>query len=109
MCRIRSSSATCPPRPSACSNAPCTSAGTTLVKVAHHGSADQDPGLYEAIRARVALVSVGAGNDYGHPRRETLDLLAATGAQAVRTDQRGRILLGLRGGELQVWTERRTG
>ena len=78
----------------------------TVVKVAHHGSADQDPGLYEAIGARVAVISVGADNDYGHPRRETLDLLAATGAQAVRTDQQGRILLGLHDGELQIWTER---
>ncbi|WP_337005114.1 MULTISPECIES: ComEC/Rec2 family competence protein [unclassified Microbacterium] len=80
-----------------------------VVKVAHHGSADQDPGLYEAIGARVAVISVGADNDYGHPRQETLDVLAATGAQVVRTDQRGRILLGLHDGELQIWTERRSG
>ncbi|MCK8465765.1 ComEC/Rec2 family competence protein [Microbacterium sp. KSW4-16] len=80
--------------------------GYDVVKVAHHGSADQDPGLYEALRARVALFSVGADNDYGHPRVETLDLLTATGAQDLRTDQQGRILLGVHGDELQVWTER---
>ncbi|WP_244093453.1 MULTISPECIES: ComEC/Rec2 family competence protein [unclassified Microbacterium] len=80
--------------------------GYDVVKVAHHGSADQDPGLYEALRARVALFSVGADNDYGHPRIETLDLLTATGAQDLRTDQQGRILLGVHGDELQVWTER---
>ncbi|WP_292764125.1 ComEC/Rec2 family competence protein [Microbacterium sp. UBA3486] len=80
-----------------------------VVKVAHHGSADQDPGLYEAMRPRVALFSVGADNDYGHPRSETLDLLAATGAHVLRTDDRGRILLGLRDGELQVWTEKPAG
>ncbi|QEA29817.1 MBL fold metallo-hydrolase [Microbacterium sp. CBA3102] len=79
--------------------------GYDVVKVAHHGSADQDPGLYEALRARVALFSVGADNDYGHPRSETLDLLTATGAQDLRTDQQGRILLGVHGDELQVWTE----
>ncbi|MFK0241788.1 ComEC/Rec2 family competence protein [Microbacterium sp. NPDC090281] len=77
-----------------------------VVKVAHHGSADQDPGLYEAIQARVALFSVGADNDYGHPRAETLDLLAASGAHTLRTDEQGRILLGLRDDELEVWTER---
>lgn len=77
-----------------------------VVKVAHHGSADQDAGLYEAVQAPVALFSVGADNDYGHPRVETLDLLAATGAQTLRTDQQGRILLGVRAGELRVWTER---
>ena len=77
-----------------------------VVKVAHHGSADQEPGLYEAVQARVALFSVGADNDYGHPRVETLDLVSATGAQALRTDQQGRVLLGTRDGELQMWTER---
>ncbi|WAA64676.1 ComEC/Rec2 family competence protein [Microbacterium oxydans] len=77
-----------------------------VVKVSHHGSADQAPELYEAVQARAALVSVGADNDYGHPRTETLDLLGATGARTLRTDQHGRILLGLHDGELQVWTER---
>ena len=80
-----------------------------VVKVAHHGSADQDPGLYEAIRPRVALFSVGADNDYGHPRSETIDLLTATGAHVLRTDRQGRILLGIRDGELQAWTEKGTG
>ncbi|WP_258132350.1 ComEC/Rec2 family competence protein [Microbacterium sp. MYb62] len=76
-----------------------------VVKVAHHGSADQEPSLYEAIRAQAALFSAGADNDYGHPRSETVDLLTSTGAHVLRTDERGRILLGLREGELQVWTE----
>ena len=78
----------------------------TVVKVAHHGSADQDAGLYEAIQGDAALFSVGADNDYGHPRSETLGLLEATGAHVLRTDERGRILLGLRDRELQVWTEK---
>ena len=77
-----------------------------VVKVAHHGSADQDPGLYETTAPRVALLSVGADNDYGHPRSETLGLLAAGGARVLRTDEQGRILLGVREGLLQIWTER---
>lgn len=77
-----------------------------VVKVAHHGSADQDPDLYQALATRAALFSVGADNDYGHPRTETLELLAASGARVLRTDERGRILLGLRDGELRVWTEK---
>lgn len=77
-----------------------------VVKVSHHGSADQDPGLYDAVQARVALVSVGADNDYGHPRRETLDLLEAAGSRVLRTDEQGRVLLGLGDGELRVWTEK---
>ncbi len=77
-----------------------------VVKVAHHGSADQDSGLYERIRPVVALFSVGAGNEYGHPRAETLALAESVGAVELRTDQEGRLLLALRDGELAVWTER---
>ncbi len=77
-----------------------------VVKVAHHGSADQDAGLYATLSPSVALFSVGVDNDYGHPRDETLDLVAATGAVALRTDLQGRILVGRREGELVVWTER---
>lgn len=77
-----------------------------VVKVAHHGSADQDPGLYEAVRATAAIFSAGAENDYGHPRDAALDMLTATGAHNLRTDTQGRILLGIRDEELQVWTER---
>lgn len=77
-----------------------------VVKVAHHGSADQDAGLYDAAQATAAIFSAGADNDYGHPREETLDLLGATGAHLLRTDTQGRILLGIRDGRLQVWTER---
>lgn len=77
----------------------------TVVKVAHHGSADQDRELYEALDPTVAVFSAGADNDYGHPREETLDLLTTTGAHNLRTDQHGRVLLGIREGELQVWTD----
>ncbi len=78
----------------------------TVVKVAHHGSADQDPGLYEAVDPAAAIFSAGADNDYGHPRADALDMLTATGSLNLRTDTQGRVLLGLRGDELQVWTEK---
>ena len=78
----------------------------TIVKVAHHGSADQHPPLYQSIRPRAALVSVGADNDYGHPRAETIDPLHALGAAVLRTDERGQILLGMREGELAIWTSK---
>ena len=78
----------------------------TVVKVAHHGSGDQDPGLYDAVDPTVAIFSAGADNDYGHPRDETLDVLAATGALLLRTDTQGRVLIGIREEQLQVWTEK---
>ncbi|MFS0893956.1 ComEC/Rec2 family competence protein [Microbacterium sp. 179-I 3D3 NHS] len=76
-----------------------------VVKVAHHGSADQDPGLYAIVRADAAIYSAGADNDYGHPRDEALELATANGSHVLRTDTQGRILLGVRDGALQVWTE----
>jgi competence protein ComEC len=68
-------------------------AGTTVdvVKVAHHGSANQFPGLYTRLRPRVAVVEVGEANDYGHPAASTLDLLAAAGARVLRTDTGGDV------------------
>ncbi len=78
----------------------------SVVKVAHHGSADQDPGLYDSVDPTIAIFSAGVDNDYGHPRQDTLDLLTATGAHVLRTDTQGRILVGIREEELQVWTER---
>jgi competence protein ComEC len=79
-----------------------------VVKVAHHGSADQAAGLYEQLDATVGLVGVGADNDYGHPTDALLDLLAASGTTALRTDVDGLILIapGDRPGEVDVWTSR---
>ncbi len=62
-----------------------------VIKVAHHGSRLQDPTLLTAVRAPVALISVGAGNTYGHPAPGTLKLLLAAGCQVFRTDQRGDV------------------
>ncbi|MFT4307669.1 MAG: ComEC/Rec2 family competence protein, partial [Microbacterium sp.] len=76
-----------------------------VVKVAHHGSADQDPGLYAALGARVGVISVGADNRYGHPRAETVDLLASLGISVARTDQDGLVLLDDAEG-LTWWRER---
>ncbi|MEE2814334.1 MAG: ComEC/Rec2 family competence protein [Actinomycetota bacterium] len=77
-----------------------------VVKVAHHGSRDQEPALYAQIAAPAALISVGAENDYGHPREEALALLEAAGSRALRTDRRWLVLLGEAEGRLVVWTER---
>lgn len=64
-----------------------------LVKVAHHGSRRQHPGLYEQLGADLALVPVGQENSFGHPTAQTLDLLEATGAQVLRTDVHGTVVL----------------
>ncbi|WP_434975667.1 ComEC/Rec2 family competence protein [Streptomyces bluensis] len=62
-----------------------------VVKVAHHGSAYQDPDLIRAVAPRLALISVGADNLYGHPAPSTLAALRAGGATVMRTDEDGAI------------------
>ena len=46
----------------------------------------------------VAVISVGAGNDYGHPAAATLTALASRGFQILRTDLDGDIAVGRPGG-----------
>ncbi|GAA1904189.1 ComEC/Rec2 family competence protein [Lapillicoccus jejuensis] len=73
--------------------------GFDVVKVAHHGSANRDDELYAATHAPLALVSVGADNDYGHPAPSTVTALRGDGFQVLRTDQSGDIaVLGDHGG-----------
>ncbi|MEU8518179.1 ComEC/Rec2 family competence protein [Streptomyces sp. NPDC048577] len=62
-----------------------------VLKVAHHGSAHQDPELMRAVRPRLALISTGRDNPYGHPAPRTVDALRAGGARVLRTDRDGAI------------------
>jgi competence protein ComEC len=74
-----------------------------VLKVAHHGSATSTtPAFLAAARPRVALISVGAANLYGHPDPATLRALAAAGAQVLRTDQLGSIVVRTNGKRLVV-------
>jgi competence protein ComEC len=61
-----------------------------LLKVAHHGSADQSTALFRLLSADVAIFSVGQ-NPYGHPTKKALDQAALSGSRIVRTDQLGSI------------------
>ncbi|SDY14424.1 competence protein ComEC [Amycolatopsis xylanica] len=62
-----------------------------VLKVPHHGSRYSLPQFLAAVAPRVAMVSVGAGNRYGHPAKSTLDTLAAVGALVTRTDADGDV------------------
>ncbi len=63
-----------------------------VLKVAHHGSKTAStPGFLDAVRPRVAIVSAGAGNPYGHPAPSTIERLAGTGARVLRTDTDGSV------------------
>ncbi len=62
-----------------------------VLKVAHHGSSHQENRFLRGTGARVALVCVGAGNDYGHPAASTLAILTAAGVAVLRTDTGGAL------------------
>jgi competence protein ComEC len=64
-----------------------------VLKVPHHGSRYQDLGFLTSLDAEVALVSVGADNDYGHPAEVVLDALATAGSDVRRTDTDGDVLV----------------
>jgi competence protein ComEC len=68
-----------------------------VLKVAHHGSDDAGLGsLLERIRPRLAVISVGADNSYGHPTPGTLATLAAHHVPTLRTDLDGTVEIDVR-------------
>jgi len=65
-----------------------------VLKVAHHGSDDAGLGaLLDRTRPRLAAISVGAGNPFGHPTPGTLATLAAHGVPVLRTDLDGTVTI----------------
>ena len=77
-----------------------------VVKVAHHGSANQAPGLYETISARFGAISVGRNNDYGHPKPKLLRQLTDAGTEPIRTDECGDIAIVSEQGRVEPRVER---
>jgi competence protein ComEC len=69
-----------------------------LLKVGHHGSATSTiPELLAAVHPQWAVISVGARNVYGHPRREVLERLAESHVRTYRTDLDGAVTIYLDG------------
>ncbi|MEP6991376.1 MAG: DNA internalization-related competence protein ComEC/Rec2 [bacterium] len=65
-----------------------------VLKVGHHGSSTStSPAFLAAVQPRVALVSVGAHNAYGHPSADVMAALHDEGAATLRTDQLGTVVL----------------
>jgi len=64
-----------------------------VLKVGHHGSSSSTtPVFLKAVAPKYAVISIGAGNDYGHPHRETLAKLADARVKVYRTDQDGTVI-----------------
>lgn len=70
----------------------------TAIKVAHHGSkyATSQP-FVDRVTPRVAIISCGEWNRYGHPSQVVLDRLKSVGATLYRTDMHGEISIVTRG------------
>ena len=74
--------------------APLDPGPVDVLKLAHHGSADPGLGpLLERTAPRLAVISVGEDNPYGHPAPETLAQLGAGPARTLRTDEDGEIVI----------------
>jgi competence protein ComEC len=74
-----------------------------VLKVAHHGSDDAGlAALLERTRPRLAVISVGAGNPYGHPTPATIATLARHRVPTLRTDEEGRIVIEVSGRSMLV-------
>lgn len=84
-------------------------AGETLpadvVKVAHHGSrTSSTAGFVAAVRAQVAVISVGQHSMFGHPHREVVERWRAAGAEILTTGQSGTITVTTDGVGLEITT-----
>lgn len=70
----------------------------TVLKVGHHGSHTASSARFlSSLSPRLAVISVGAGNSYGHPHPDTLKRLKDAGAEVLRTDEKGTIVLACDG------------
>jgi len=64
-----------------------------VFKVGHHSSSNSTtPAFLKVVAPKCAVISVGAGNDYGHPHNETLAKLANARIKVYRTDQDGTVI-----------------
>jgi len=74
-----------------------------VLKVSHHGSStSSSPEFIKAVSPRYAVISCGKNNDYGHPHKETMDLLNKQGIKVLRTDQLGTIVIESDGTGLRI-------
>lgn len=65
-----------------------------VLKVGHHGSdTSTTQEFLDAVAPKIAVISCGEGNKYGHPHKETLDKLEAAGVTVLRTDLEGHIVI----------------
>ena len=79
----------------------------TLLKVAHHGS-NYSTGeeMLNRLRPRIALISCGKDNRYGHPHEELLERLERAGSRIYDTPGYGAVTVEKK--EPKIWQKIRT-
>jgi competence protein ComEC len=74
-----------------------------VLKVGHHGSSTSSSDEFlAAVHPALAVISVGAGNKYGHPSGDVIRALARVGAEVLRTDEAGTIVVRSDGVHIEV-------
>jgi competence protein ComEC len=74
-----------------------------VLKVGHHGSSTSSSDAFlAAVSPGVAVISVGAGNKYGHPSADVLRALAQAGAEVLRTDEAGTVVIRTDGTRIEI-------
>ena len=62
-----------------------------VIKIPHHGSKFQDLNFPEWSGARLALISVGENNTYGHPSKDAIELYEKTGMKVISSSENGAV------------------
>lgn len=77
--------------------------GIEILKVPHHGSkTGMDEAFLSWVHPKIAVISVGRKNSYGHPTQEILNLLSAHNVNVFRTDKNGDVVVESDGKEYKV-------
>lgn len=64
-----------------------------VIKLGHHGSSTSStPEYMDEVNPKYAVISVGKDNDYGHPHKETMEMLRSRNITVYRTDEKGTII-----------------
>jgi competence protein ComEC len=80
-----------------------------VLKVGHHGSRYATSARFlQAVAPEAAIISVGAGNRYGHPAQQTLDRLRKAGVKVYRTDLNGEIAIVSDGNTFEIHPARQS-
>lgn len=81
---------------------------STIYQAFHHGSSNgtNSDELLHAISPKMVIMSVGAGNSYGHPHQEFLSMIQSNHYESYRTDNNGNITITIQNNEYRVSTEK---